>query len=112
MTPTRRSRAMRSIEPGISRFQVQPRGLPRDDGPLRGPSVQLLDRDRDALPDADAHGGERELAAALLQAVHRGHGEPRAAHAEGMAERNRAAMRVDEVGIVLDAELAQAGDAL
>jgi hypothetical protein len=29
-----------------------------------------------------------------------------------MAERDGAAMRVDEIGIVLDAELAQAGDAL
>ena len=29
-----------------------------------------------------------------------------------MAERNRAAIRVDEVGIFLDAELAQARDAL
>ena len=38
--------------------------------------------------------------------------QPRAAHAEGMTERDRAAMRIDEVGIVLDAELAQAGYAL
>src|SRR5215475_2764199 len=75
-------------------------------------SVHLLDRDRNALADADAHGGERELAAALLHAVHSRERQPRAAHAEGMAERNRAAMRIDEVGIFLDAELAQAGDAL
>src|SRR6202158_6161505 len=76
------------------------------------PSVHHLDRHRDALPDADAHRGERALAAALLHAVHRGHGEARAAHAERVAERDGAAMRVDEIGIVLDAELAQAGDAL
>src|SRR5882757_490044 len=74
--------------------------------------VQLLYRDRDALADAGAHGGERELAAALLHAVHRRHRQPCAAHAKRMAERDRAAMRVDEVGIVLDAELTQAGDAL
>src|SRR5450631_979887 len=69
--------------------------------------VQLLDRHRDALADADAHGRKRAFAAALLHAVHRGQRQPRAAHAERMAERNGAAMRVDEIGIVLDAELAQ-----
>src|ERR1700689_3076657 len=74
--------------------------------------VQLLDRHRDALADADAHGGERAFSAALLHAVPCGQRQPRAAHAERMAERNRAAMRVDEIGIVLDAELAQAGDSL
>src|SRR6202051_2045160 len=76
------------------------------------PSVQLLDRHRDALADADAHGGERALAAALFHAVDRGHRQPSAAHPEGMAERDGSAMRVDEIGIVLDAELAQAGEAL
>src|SRR6202008_2667108 len=75
-------------------------------------SVQLLDRDRDALADADAHGGERELAAALLHAVHGRQRQPRAAHAQRMSERDRTAMRVDEVGIFLDAELPKARDAL
>ena len=45
----------------------------------------------------------------LLHAVHRRHRQSRAAHAQGMTERDGAAMRVDEIGIVLDAELAQAG---
>src|SRR5258707_2667228 len=72
----------------------------------------LLDRHRDALPDADAHRRQRAIAAALLHAVHRGHREPGAAHAERVTQRNGAAMRVDEIGILLDAELAQAGDAL
>src|SRR5450631_2058015 len=75
-------------------------------------SVQLLDRHRHALADADAHGGERALSAALFHAMHRGHRQPRAAHAQGMAKRDGAAMRVDEIGVVLDPELAQAGDAL
>src|SRR3954471_21847125 len=75
------------------------------------PSVQLLDRHRDALADADAHRRQRALAATLLHAVHRRHRQPRAAHPQGMAERDRAAMRVDEIGILLDAELAQAGNA-
>src|SRR3954447_10702922 len=74
--------------------------------------VQLLDRHRDALADADAHGGERAFAAALFHAMHRRHCQPRAAHAEGMAERDGAAMRIDEIDIFLDAELAQTGDAL
>src|ERR1700738_4766660 len=74
--------------------------------------VQLLDRHRDALADADAHCRQRPFAAALLHAMHRGHREARTAHAQGMTERNRAAMRVDEIGIVLDAELAQAGYSL
>src|SRR5882757_10551281 len=64
-------------------------------------SIQLLDRHRDALADADAHGGERAFSAALLHAVHRRQCEPRAAHAKGMTERDGAAMRVDEIGIVL-----------
>src|SRR5258706_1075587 len=74
--------------------------------------IQLLNGHRDALPDADAHGGQRPFSPALLHAVHRGHGEARAAHSERMAERDGAAMRVDEIGVVLDAELAQAGYAL
>src|ERR1700756_2353855 len=86
-------------------------------GPLlwmRGPRnlVQLLDRHRDALPDADAHRRQRALAAAFLHAMHRGHRQARTAHPQGMTERDGAAMRIDEISIVLDAELAQAGDAL
>src|SRR5882757_7549074 len=76
------------------------------------PSIQLFDRHRDPLADADAHGGECELAAALFHAVDGGQREPRAAHPQRMTERDGAAMRVDEIGIVLDPELAQAGNAL
>src|ERR1700674_1723040 len=75
-------------------------------------SVQSLDRHRDALSDTHAHGGERALSAALLHPVHRRQRQPGAAHAERVAERNGAAMRVDEIGILLDAELTQASDAL
>src|SRR6202000_2302096 len=78
----------------------------------RRPSIQLLDRHRDALADADAHDGERAFSAALFHAVDRGHDQPGATHAERMAERDRATMRIDEIGVVLDAELAQAGDTL
>ena len=34
--------------------------------------LNSLQRQRHALADADAHGGERALAAVLLQPVHRG----------------------------------------
>src|SRR3979409_1312713 len=50
-----------------------------------------LQRQRNPLPHADAHGGERALAAALLERVQRRQGEARARHAERMAERDRAA---------------------
>src|SRR6185369_2963417 len=74
--------------------------------------VDLLDRNRDALADTDAHGCQSKLSAPLLHAVHRRQRQPRAAHAERMAERDCAAMRVDEVGVVLDAQLPQTGYAL
>src|SRR5690242_19806301 len=103
---------MRSIEPGIHR------SAERDASWIPGScfarpgmtiaSVHFFDRDRNALADADAHGCQGKLAAPLLHAVHRRQRQPRAAHAERMAERNRAAMRVDEVGVVLDAKLPQA----
>src|SRR6202043_2513005 len=66
-------------------------------------------RQRYALADADAHGGEREPAAAPFQAVHGGEREARARHAERMAERDRPAMGVDVLGVVGESELAQAG---
>ena len=44
--------------------------------------------------------------------MYRRHRQPGAAHAQGMTERDGAAMRVDEIGILLDPELPQAGDAL
>src|SRR5438128_7157481 len=69
-----------------------------------------LERERNALADADAHGGERELAAAPLEAMHGGEREPRARHAERMSERDRAAVGIDVLGVVGDAELAQTGE--
>src|SRR5581483_2180266 len=71
-----------------------------------------LHRQRYALADADTHGGERALALLLFQAVHRGEDKPRARHAERMAERDGAAVRVDVLGILGNAELPQTGNAL
>jgi len=44
--------------------------------------------------------------------VHRGEREPRPDIAERMAERDGAAVRIDVLGVLGDAKLAQAGDAL
>src|SRR6266850_7931531 len=46
-----------------------------------------LDRQRNPLADADAHGGERAFSPARLQRVRRGEREARARHAERMPER-------------------------
>src|ERR1700675_1114745 len=75
-------------------------------------SLDPLERERDALPDANAHGGQRTLAAALLQTMHRGERNARARHAERMTERDGAAMWIDVSGIIGNAELAQAGETL
>src|SRR5947209_12352323 len=75
-------------------------------------SVQLFDRHCNALPYPDAHGCERPFATALFHAVDRGHRQSRAAHAERMTERDGAAMRIDEIGVLPDAELPQARDPL
>ena len=64
-------------------------------------------RDRDALADADAHGRERELAFPQRQFERGCPGEPRAGSAEWVAERDRAAVRIDVFGIVSEAEVAQ-----
>ena len=56
----------------------------------------------DALPDPDAHGGRRPAAAAALQLVQQRGGDPGARAAERMADRDRAAVDVDQVGIALE----------
>src|SRR5438105_9497952 len=63
--------------------------------PRRALFLRPLQRERHALADAHAHGSKSKPAAALLKSVHRRHGKPRARHAEGMAERDGAAMRID-----------------
>src|SRR6185437_58030 len=75
-------------------------------------SGNSFDCERHTLPDADAHGGKPELAAVFFQAMRRGQRQPRTRHAERMAERDRAAMRIDLFRIVGEAELAQAGERL
>ena len=76
------------------------------------PSLNALHGQRDALPHADAHGRQRELSAELLQLMRRRHHQPRAAHAQGMAEGDRSAGRIHVLGIVGQTELAKAGERL
>src|SRR5262249_29094284 len=71
-----------------------------------------LQRQRHALPDADAHGDERALGTGEHRLMRGRDGKPRARHPEWMAERDRAAVRIDLLGIVRQPELAQAGERL
>src|SRR5471030_1263437 len=90
----------------LMRTQRRPRRAP---GIWRGraPSSNALDDDGDALPHADAHGAQRVAPAAALQLVHRGRHQARAAHAQRMAERDGAAVRIDARVVVAQAERAQ-----
>src|SRR5205085_10842761 len=63
----------------------------------------------DTLTDADAHRDQREAAAGALQLAGRGQGETRPRGAERMADRDRAAIRVDPAVVERDFEPAQAG---
>ena len=76
-------------------------------------SSDPLQRHRHALADADAHRRERRSGrrGAAARAATVG-GDARARHAERMAERDGAAVRVDVLGVVGNAELAQAGERL
>ena len=59
----------------------------------------------DALANADAHGAERVTSVGACELARGRGGEPRAARAERMPERDRAAVRVDVRRIVGDTEL-------
>ena len=64
------------------------------------------------LPDADAHGAERTPGPPQFEFPHRGQHQPDAAHAERMAKRYRAAVRIDMLGVLGQAKLPENGDAL
>ena len=65
---------------------------------------------RQALADADAHGGDAVPAAAAAQLADEGAGEAGAGAAERVAEGDRAAVDVEL--LLVDAELAGAGEDL
>src|SRR3954467_6597522 len=72
-----------------------------------GMTSNPLDHHRDALADADAHGAEGVTAAAAVELFGGGEGQAGAGHAEGGAEGDGAAVRVDVLGVVGEAELAE-----
>ena len=57
-----------------------------------------LEQDGDALPDAGAHGGQGAPGPAVVELECGGQGQPRPAGAQRVAERDRAAVRVDVLG--------------
>src|SRR5215472_13401787 len=69
-----------------------------------------LEQARAALAAADAHGHDAPLGLAAVAFLQDVAGEPRAGHAEGMADRDRAA--VDVVLLGIDAELVARIEAL
>src|SRR3984885_15559318 len=112
--PTGRANARPMINSTKQSRVKRKSGLPRRCAPRNDAAklVQLLDRHGDALADTDAHRCERAFSAALFHAMHSRHDQPRAAHTKRMTERDGPAMRIDEIGIVLDAELTQTSDTL
>jgi MFS family permease len=71
-----------------------------------------LEDQGNALAHADAHGAQRVLARVLVQAVHGGGDQARAAGAQRVAQRNGAAPGVHARVVVLEAQPAQHGQAL
>ena len=73
-------------------------------------TLLTLEESRLALADADAEGRQAVTAAAAAELVQERHDEPRAAHPERVAERDRAAVHVHALRI--EAELANDDEAL
>src|SRR4051794_1315443 len=69
-------------------------------------SADALDEHRHALPAADAHRLEADGAVERLEIVEQRPHDPRAGHAVRVAERDRAAVRIQLVAERVDAELA------
>src|SRR4051812_41858979 len=71
--------------------------------PYRGEGARSLplQQDRRALPPADAEGGEAEVDVAAAHLVEQGEDDPRAGRADRVAERDRAAVDVEPVGVEL-----------
>src|SRR5580704_9281228 len=71
------------------------------------PGSYAFEHHRDALTDADAHRAQRKAALAPMEFVHGSRGKPRTAGAEWVAERDRAAVRIDARLVVGETELPQ-----
>src|ERR1043166_6860639 len=85
-----------------------PHYRPRSRASMRATLLHPLDRQRQTLADAYAQSRDRAPSALLRELMGRGQSEPRARHAERMAERDGTAVRIDVLGIVLEAELTRA----
>src|SRR5215211_8659264 len=68
---------------------------------------KALDYRRDRLPEADAHRRDPEAGVPPLELADQRRGDPYARRAEGMAERDPAAVRVDVVEAVLEPGVAR-----
>src|SRR6476619_4260828 len=71
-----------------------------------------FEEDGDALADADAHGGQGTADAAVVQFDGGGQGDPGPAGAQRVTQRDRAAVRVDVLGVLRETELPQHAECL
>src|SRR3954468_23042932 len=81
---------------------------------MAGSALQLdpLDDHRNALPHSNTHRAQRITAASRGELIHRSGDDSRARHAERMADRNRATVRIDIFSIVRESELTHDREAL
>src|SRR5215213_10859439 len=98
--------ASRSSSGSTSRQAQAPWPSPamRSSGALS--SVQPLDEHRHSLPAADAHRLEADRRVQRVEVVEQGAHDPGAGHAVRVAERDRAAVRVELLAERVDTELA------
>src|SRR5437016_2402579 len=75
--------------------------------PLRPPELNALYCQRDALPDANAHGAQRALAAGASELIGRGGRQSRAAGAQWMAQCNGPPVGIDVRRVVREVQRAQ-----
>src|SRR5947209_15316839 len=78
----------------------------------RGELLYPLQHRRDALANTDAHRDESIAPAGTLQLARRGQRDARSRGAQGMADRDRATVRVDPAVVKRQFEPAQAGEDL
>src|SRR3954452_21675063 len=103
----------RVSEPPAKSAQPQTTDEPRARINARAPrSVQTFDEHGHSLAPADAHRLEPDRPVERLEIVQQGVHDPRAGHPVRMAERDRAAVRVQLVAEGVDADLAAYGQHL
>jgi len=94
------------------------RGDPHNVAALRAGKIAFtlplhtLDDYRDALTNSNTHRAQRVAAASCIKLIHRRGHQPRACHAEGMANCDGSAVWIHVFGIVCKSKLAQHGKTL